>query len=83
MDKKTVEEIFEIIGNNARDVVPGLEEHKFTMTDSLKALGANSIDRADILMMTMEAMSLNIPLMDMAKADNIGDLAGIFHGKQA
>ena len=75
------EEIFEIIIGHAREVLPGLESHDFQSSDSLKALGANSIDRADIIMMTLETLSLNIPLMEMAKAENIGELAGIIHGK--
>ncbi len=75
------EEIFEIIIGHAREVLPGLESHDFQSSDSLKALGANSIDRADIIMMTLESLSLNIPLMEMAKAENIGELAGIIHAK--
>jgi polyketide biosynthesis acyl carrier protein len=73
--------IFEIIVGHTREVVPGLEGHQFQSSDSLKALGANSIDRADIIMMTLESLSLNIPLVELAKADNIGILAGIIHEK--
>ncbi len=73
------DEIFHIIVRHARDVIPALEEHDFQQTDSLKALGANSIDRADIIMMTLESLSLNIPMMLMAKAENVGQLAGIIH----
>jgi polyketide biosynthesis acyl carrier protein len=58
-----------------------LAQHQFLPTDSLKALGANSIDRADIIMMTLESLSIHIPLMAMAKADNIADLARIIHEK--
>jgi polyketide biosynthesis acyl carrier protein len=74
-------EVFEIIVGHAREVVPTLEQHQFQQSDSLKALGANSMDRADIIMMTLESMNLNIPLIEMAKADNIGELAGIIHAK--
>jgi polyketide biosynthesis acyl carrier protein len=75
------EEIFEIIVRHTREVVPSLEEYHFQPTESLKALGANSVDRADIIMMTLESLSLNIPLVEMAKAENIGELAGIIHEK--
>jgi polyketide biosynthesis acyl carrier protein len=75
------EEIFEILVRHAREVVPDLETHEFQQTDSLKALGANSVDRADIIMMTLESLSLNIPLMEMAKAQNIWELASIIHEK--
>ena len=73
--------IFEIIVGHAREVVPGLDAHQFKETDSLRALGANSIDRADIIMMTLESLELNMPLVEMAKADNIGELAGLIHGR--
>ncbi len=75
------EHIFEIIVGHVREVLPELEAHVFQQTDSLRALGANSIDRADILMMTLERLSLNIPLPEMAKAENIGELASIIHAK--
>ncbi len=75
------EKIFEIIVRHTREVVPRLEDHQFQPSDSLRALGANSVDRADIIMMTLESLALNIPLIEIAKADNIGELAGIFHEK--
>lgn len=75
------EHVLEVIVGHVREVLPELEGHDFKPTDSLRALGANSIDRADILMMTLESLALNIPLIEMAKAENIGDLAGIIHAK--
>ncbi|ATQ76813.1 MULTISPECIES: acyl carrier protein [Massilia] len=73
--------IYEIIVGHTREVVPSLDGHPFQQTDSLKSLGANSIDRADIIMMTLESLSVDIPLMLLAKADNIGDLARMIHEK--
>ncbi len=74
-------EIIDIITRHTREVIPRLEGHPIAPTDSLRALGANSIDRADIIMMTLESLSLSIPLIHMAKAENIGDLARIIHEK--
>ena len=73
------DEIFQIIVRHAREVIPDLAAHDFQLTDSLKSLGANSIDRADITMMTLETLAMNIPMMVTAKAENIGQLAGIIH----
>lgn len=75
------EDVLEIIIGHVREVVPALQAHDFKPGDSLKALGANSIDRADVIMMTLESLSLNIPLTEMARAECIGDLAGIIHAK--
>lgn len=75
------EKIIEVIVRHAREVIPRLESHQFQPSDSLRALGANSVDRADIIMMTLESLAVNVPLVAMAKAENIGELAGIIHEK--
>jgi polyketide biosynthesis acyl carrier protein len=75
------EQISEIIIGHARAVVPGLTNHQFLATDSLKGLGANSIDRADVIMMTLETLGKSMPLMVLAKAENIADLARLIHEK--
>lgn len=75
------EAVFDVIVKHVREVIPALADHPFRPADSLKALGANSVDRADIIMMTLETLSLHIPLIEMAKAENIGELAGIIHAK--
>ena len=74
-------DIVATIVRHTREVVPQLEGHQFKPTDSLRELGANSVDRADIIMMTLETLELSIPLSAMAKAENIGELASIIHGK--
>lgn len=76
-----VQDIFDILAGHTREIVPGLEDHPFQFTDSLRALGANSIDRSEIIMMTLESLSLRIPLIDLAKAENMGELAGIMHAR--
>ena len=77
----TVEDIFNVIKTHACEVLPVLKEHGFQMTDSLKDLGANSIDRSEIVMMTMETLSLHIPLIEIASAENMGELASLLHAK--
>jgi polyketide biosynthesis acyl carrier protein len=77
----TKQEIFDVINRHVRAVLPRLENHDFKLTDSLKELGANSVDRSEIIMMTLETLSVSIPLVHMAKAQNIGELAGIIYEK--
>lgn len=76
------QQIFELIVKNTREVVYELEEHQFSQNDSLKDLGANSIDRSEIIMMTLEDMAVNMPMIELAKAENMGQLASIIHAKQ-
>jgi len=75
------EEVFEMVIRHAREVVPGLEEHRFEPSQSLKDLGANSIDRSEIVMMTLESLSLKMALVETARAANIGELVNILHAK--
>ncbi|CAB3765799.1 acyl carrier protein [Paraburkholderia humisilvae] len=75
------DQVLDIIVRHTRETLPHLRSHTFKPTDSLRTLGANSIDRADIIMMTLESLSLSIPLIEMARAENIGELARIIHGK--
>lgn len=78
-----VNDVFEIIVRNTCEVIPALQGHQFQFDDSLRDLGANSVDRSEIIMMTLESLSLNIPMIQLARAENMGDLASIFHAKLA
>ena len=77
----TKDDIFELIVRHSREVVPELEEHQFKPGDRLSDLGANSMDRADIVTMTMEGLSLNIPRIELFGATNIGELVDLIHDK--
>ncbi len=73
--------IFNIIVEHICEVIPRLANHSFQYTDQLSALGANSIDRADIVIMTLESLSLRMPLTETIKANNIGELADLLYEK--
>ena len=76
-----IEEVFAIVTRHAREVVPALEGHPFRPGESLKELGANSIDRSEIVMMTLDSLSLKIPLVETVKASNIGELVSLLHAR--
>ena len=75
------EEIFQIIVQHTREVIPELEDHSFRFNDQLKELGANSVDRAEIIALTMESLSLQLPMVELSGAQNMGELATLFHEK--
>ncbi|MFJ6851018.1 acyl carrier protein [Streptomyces sp. NPDC091271] len=75
--------VFDLIVEHVREVIPELENHRFEPSDSLRDLGANSIDRAEIIIMTLESLSVRIPLVELADAKNIGELADLIHDKSA
>lgn len=76
-----VQEVLDIIVSHTREILSGLENHAFQSSDSLRELGANSIDRSEIVMLTLESLSLKIPMIEVAKAENVGELASLLHAK--
>lgn len=77
MDKQAV---FEVIVHHLRDVIPEVGEREITYADSLRELGANSVDRSEIIMAAREDLSLDMSLVAFAKAESIGELAEIMVG---
>jgi polyketide biosynthesis acyl carrier protein len=76
-----IQEVFDLVVKHTCEVMPELDGHTFAATDSLRELGANSMDRAEIIMMTLEALSVTIPLVELAGAKNMGELAKLIHDK--
>ena len=77
----TSQEVFELVIKHTCQVLPELEGRTFYPTDQLKELGANSLDRVEIIMMTMEALGLKFDLVELGHVQNIGGLAEAFHAK--
>lgn len=77
----TLEDVFATIVGHTREVVPGLDDHAFQFTDSLRELGANSIDRSEVVMLALESLSLKAPMIEFAKAENMGELATLLHAR--
>ncbi|MFF0836628.1 MULTISPECIES: acyl carrier protein [unclassified Streptomyces] len=75
------EEILPLITEAIVEVLPELEDHGFTESDSLDALGANSMDRAEIVMLVLERLDLEIPLIDTFGPQNLGELAQLLSEK--
>jgi polyketide biosynthesis acyl carrier protein len=72
----TKAEIFEIVKKNALEILD-VAPDTVTIGKSLTDLGANSVDRVEIVTMTMEDLGLKIPFMSFAGAGNIEDLVEI------
>jgi polyketide biosynthesis acyl carrier protein len=73
--------VLSIIVQCTREILPELADHNFTRTDSLVALGVNSVDRAEIVMMVLERLSLRIPRVEAFGPRNIGELADLLYQK--
>jgi polyketide biosynthesis acyl carrier protein len=74
-------EIFEVIQRNLREILPELQSVAIDPQQSMKELGANSIDRADVVLQSMEALGVTFPLNELAGVDNIQGLVDFLHAR--
>ena len=72
------EQIFAVIKKNLIEILPELANREIKVNDSLRELGANSVDRAEILIKSLAELQLKAPLIDFANAKNIEELISIF-----
>ena len=72
----TKAEIFEIVKKNALEILE-VQADAITMDKSLSDLGANSVDRMEIVTLSMEELGIKIPFMSFAAATNIGSLVDV------
>ena len=79
----TKPEIFAVVREQLLSVIPDLDPDRIVRQMGLRDLGANSVDRGDILMQTLEAMGLNVPLHQLASVKNIGELVDALHARQS
>jgi polyketide biosynthesis acyl carrier protein len=77
----TEADVLTLLGSCIRQVIPELSTHTFRCCERLEDLGANSLDRAEILTLCLEALQLDIPRRELVGPLNIGELAKVLHDK--
>lgn len=75
------QDIFELIVRHTQEVVPDLQRHVFSDDDRLQSLGANSVDRAEIVTLVLGELALEIPRVEAFGPESIGGLADLLHAK--
>lgn len=78
---KTKSEIFELVQGKVLAVLPSLEPDMITPESSLRGFGANSIDRMEILLETMEELNAMVPMTEFGKITNIQGIVDLLHEK--
>jgi polyketide biosynthesis acyl carrier protein len=69
--------VFETVKGAIREVLPDLDPSLISIEKQLKDLGANSIDRMEVVTISMEALGLKLPLMTFAQVGNIEGLVDV------
>ena len=79
MDVMTRAQVLEIVMQQVREVLPHVAAPEIRPEVSLRDLGANSLDRMELVSLAMQALSLRFPVRELAKVSNIGELAEALH----
>ena len=75
----TREQVFATVKQIVLDVLPEVSPEAITPDVSLRDIGANSIDRADVTTRAMEQLDVAIPLTDLAGISSLGGLVDRLH----
>lgn len=59
------------------EIMPELDSQPIDASSSLRDLGLNSLERAEVIIDTLSALNLRLPMTAFANAANLGDIAGI------
>jgi polyketide biosynthesis acyl carrier protein len=71
------QKVFAAVKKAILEVLPDLHPEAIGIGNNLKELGANSIDRMEVVTRSMEELQLTIPLMSFAKVSNIQGLVDV------
>jgi polyketide biosynthesis acyl carrier protein len=75
------EEVFRVVKGVIAEMLPDLDPAEIEAAQSLTELGANSVDRTEVAVLSMEQLNINVPLVELAKVKNLEQLVDFLHGK--
>ena len=73
------EQIFEVVKANTLKVLVDLRPEDVTIDQSLTDLGANSVDRVEVVMYSMEELNLEVPRAELKGITNLRGLVDLLH----
>jgi len=73
----TEQDVFEVVRRTTLEVLPEISADLVLIDGTLTDLGANSIDRADIVTMSMEALGITVPIREFQSVRDIQSLVDL------
>lgn len=70
-------EILAAVKRNVLEVLPDLDPALVSPRQRLSDLGCNSVDRAEIVTMTMEELGIAVPIMEFHQVSDIGSIVEV------
>ena len=75
------QKVFETVKGAIMEVLPDVNPDLISIEKQLKDLGANSIDRMEVVTLSMESRGHKLPLMTFAQVGNLQDLVDVLAEK--
>lgn len=72
------QEVFAVVRSCILEVVPDVHASAIEPGASMRDLGANSVDRMEVVTMAMERLKLKIPVVEFTDVRNIGQLVQLY-----
>lgn len=72
--------VLEMIAESVGEVLSGWPGRPLADGESLADLGANSVDRAEIIAITLEKLGVRMPMARLAQSRDLGELADAIRG---
>ena len=67
-------EILGVVAKHLSEIVETLDASAIQRSDSMKVLGASSLDIVEVVSCSMRELRVRVPRAKLSKAENIGDL---------
>jgi polyketide biosynthesis acyl carrier protein len=73
------EKIFDVVKANTLKVLPDLLADDVTIDKNLSDLGANSVDRVEVVIYSLEQLGLKVPTSELHGIRNLRALVDLLH----
>lgn len=73
----TTQDVFEVVRRCTLEVLPDITAADVTPDGRLADIGANSIDRVDIVTMVMEELRITVPVREFQAVNDIPSLVDV------
>jgi polyketide biosynthesis acyl carrier protein len=70
-------EVIDLIKANLLEIMPELEGQEIPVDEQLVNLGANSVDRGELITLTLERLNMTIPRVEFVRAQTVEELADL------
>jgi polyketide biosynthesis acyl carrier protein len=75
----TRDAVFALVRNQLLVLFPDLADDEIRPESSMRALGINSLDRADVIVSTLHLLHTDLPMNEFARARSLGELSEMIH----